>query len=89
MAPATSGLSNPINIVPLPMLATTPFEGVLYLSWPTNPAGFHLEKTTSLEYGPWLPVNGTPPVFGGVFVEPITPVPTNSRVFYRLYFNGP
>jgi hypothetical protein len=83
------GLSNPIDIVSRPILATTPFDGVLYISWPTYPAGFQLEKSTNLEYGPWLPVNGTPPVFGGVFVEPVPPVLTNSSVFYRLKFNGP
>jgi subtilase family serine protease len=83
------GLANAISVVNLPSLSTAPFSGEIFISWPTNPAGFLLEKSTNLEYGPWLPVNGTPPVFGGQYVEPVIPSLTNSSVFYRLYFNGP
>ncbi|HUE37204.1 MAG TPA: hypothetical protein VMO20_07420, partial [Candidatus Acidoferrum sp.] len=84
-----TGLANPINVVNLPALTTTPSGGTLYISWPTNPPGFTLETTINLESGDWVPVSAPPLLFGGEYVEPIILNGTNASVFYRLYFNGP
>jgi hypothetical protein len=82
------GLANPISVVSLPPITASPSAGTLYLSWPTNPAGFQMESTTNLSSGIWVPITMHPLQFGDQYVEPITPTGTNTSVFYRLYFNG-
>jgi hypothetical protein len=83
-----NGMANPINVVSLPMLATTSSGGTLYISWPVNPSGFVLETSPNLSPGSWVPVS-VPPIIieDQYYLEPITI--TGANVFYRLRFTGP
>jgi len=82
-----SGLANPINVVSLPALATTPMGGTFYVFWPVSPTGFGLETTAGLSPANWVPVTTPPFQIGNQYLLPITMSGTNA--FYRLRFSDP
>jgi hypothetical protein len=54
----------------------------LVLRWPTNEAGFSLEKLIDITGSPWLPERGSVTVDGDQFT--ITTVTSGAATFYRL-----
>lgn len=67
-----------------PSLAIVSASNGLYLSWPTNSAGFVLVTTTNLASGNWTPVTTSLLPIGTQFNQPI--IPTGNNAFYRLKF---
>ncbi|HXE42283.1 MAG TPA: hypothetical protein VN516_04590, partial [Candidatus Baltobacteraceae bacterium] len=81
-----SGLANPIKVMNLPTVTTSPSGNTLYIFWPIDPSGFVLETTTNLSPANWIPVTAPPIQIGSQYLQPITVSSTNS--FYRLHFTG-
>jgi hypothetical protein len=81
-----SGLANPINVLNLPVLTTTPSGGTLLIFWPVNPSGFVLETAPDLSLTNWVPVTTPPFPIGGQYLLPIQMSETNA--FYRLRYNS-
>jgi hypothetical protein len=81
-----SGLANPINILNLPVLTTTPSGSTLLILWPVNPSGFVLETAPDLSPANWVPVTTPPFPIGGQYLLPIQMSETNA--FYRLRYNS-
>ncbi len=56
------------------------------LSWPSSPAGYHLEATSSLTPAAWVPVTQTP-ADDGTTKTVIVSVSSSAPMFYRLHLS--
>ena len=74
--------SNAVPVDEPPTLGYARQGSSLFLSWPTNSAGYSLRYVTNVAGTNWLPTSPAPVVVGGQYM--VTNVMTNTGRFYRL-----